>query len=61
MPDDPKDVEHKVVKPIINSWTENDPPEDGLKRKQKAEKKPKSLHEVEHPHGSADNPQPPQK
>jgi hypothetical protein len=31
--DDPKEIEEAVKRPAINSWTENDPPDEMLKQK----------------------------
>lgn len=31
--DEPKEIEEAVKRPVINSWTENDPPDDMLKQK----------------------------
>lgn len=33
MHDEPKEVEQSVKRPAINSWTENDPPNEMLKQK----------------------------
>lgn len=33
MHDDPKEIEEGLKRPAINSWTENDPPDDMIKKK----------------------------
>jgi hypothetical protein len=37
--DDPKDIEQGLRRPAINSWTENDPPDEMLKQSPRPKEK----------------------